>query len=217
MGGLSNLYLLTYNSAQAIGWAVVFVRIVIGVLTTNSFNGAFASSGDLVCLLEKAAFLEVIHGALGIVPSGVLLPLMQWGGKIHYLLAIVRKIDEVQESPSIFVTFFCWSIGEFIRYSYYALNCIGKCPYWSTFIRYTAFIPIYPAGVAGEMWLMYCALPYIKEKDLYGDFFSAMPFKYSTFVQVVLVCYPFLWLKLYLYLLKQRRSKLRKQHEKKIH
>ncbi|KAH9627110.1 hypothetical protein KSS87_009768 [Heliosperma pusillum] len=108
---------------------------------------------------------------------------------------------------------------QFIRYSHYALNCIGKCPYWSTFIRfahlklskgllptdrgvhpayndqfklsyfhrnhlrYTAFIPIYPAGVAGEMWLMYCALPYIKEKDLYGDFFSAMPFKYSTFVQ----------------------------------
>ncbi|KAK9755180.1 hypothetical protein RND81_01G007200 [Saponaria officinalis] len=215
MSTLSNLYLFTYNSAQAFGWAITFYRIIIGYITTKSFKGTYASSGELVCLLQKAAFLEVIHGALGIVPSGVLLPLMQWGGKAHYLLAIVSKIDEVLESPSIFITFFCWSIGEFIRYSYYALNCVGKCPYWSTFIRYTAFIPIYPLGVAGEMWLMYSALPYIKEKDLYRDFFGALHFSYNTFVQVVLVCYPFLWLKLYLYLLKQRRSKLRKSPGKK--
>lgn len=31
----------------------------------------------------------------GIVPSGVLLPLMQWGGRTHFLLAIVRQIPEV--------------------------------------------------------------------------------------------------------------------------
>ncbi|KMT05320.1 hypothetical protein BVRB_7g174550 [Beta vulgaris subsp. vulgaris] len=204
-----------YNSAQTIGWAVAFFRILLGFSTSKSFNGAFTSSGKLICLLQKAAFLEVIHGALGIVPSGVLLPLMQWGGRSHYLLVIVGKIAEVQESPSIFITFVAWSISEIIRYSNYALSCTGNCPYWSTYVRYTAFIPLYPVGVAGEMWLMYQALTYIKEKDLYRDFFSVLPFSYSTFVQVVLVCYPFLWLKLYLHLLKQRRSKLRKHHEKK--
>ncbi|XP_074295116.1 uncharacterized protein LOC141622982 [Silene latifolia] len=217
MRGLSNLYLFIYNSAQAIGWAVAFYRIIVGFLATKSFNGAYASSGDLVCLLQKVAFLEVIHGALGIVPSGVLLPLLQWGGKSHYLLAIIRNINEVQESPSIFTTFFGWCIGEFVRYSYYSLYCIGNCPCWSTFIRYTAFIPIYPSGLAGEMWLMYCALPYIKNKDLYGDLFSALPFTYSTVVQAILVCYPFLWLKLYMHLLKQRESKLRARHDVKRH
>lgn len=33
--------------------------------------------------------------------------------------------------------------------------------------------------------------------------------------QVLLLCYPFLWLKLYLHMFKQRRSKLGKHHEKK--
>lgn len=33
--------------------------------------------------------------------------------------------------------------------------------------------------------------------------------------QVLLLCYPFLWLKLYLHMFKQRRSKLGKRHEKK--
>ncbi|XP_021716222.1 very-long-chain (3R)-3-hydroxyacyl-CoA dehydratase 2-like isoform X1 [Chenopodium quinoa] len=215
MPRLSNLYLFTYNFAQTIGWAVALIQILIGFSSTKSFNGAFASSGQIICLLQKAAFLEVIHGALGIVPSGVLLPLMQWGGRSHYLLAIAGKIVELQTSPSIFITFVAWSISEIIRYSNYALSCIGDCPYWSIYVRYTVFIPLYPVGVAGEMWLMYQALTYIKEKDLYKDFFSVLPFSYHTFVQVVLLCYPLLWMKLYLHLLKQRRSKLRKHHEKK--
>ncbi|KAL2899105.1 hypothetical protein RDABS01_024187 [Bienertia sinuspersici] len=215
MPRLSNLYLFTYNSIQTLGWVVALLRIIKGFITSNSFNGAFASSGELICLLQLVAFLEVIHGALGIVPSGVLLPLMQWGGRSHYLLAIAGKIVEIQDSPSIFVTFVAWCIGEMIRYSNYALSCIGKCPYWLTYVRYTAFIPVYPLGVAGEMSLMYQALPYMKEKDLYSDFFSVFPFDYYTFVQALLLCYPFLWMKLYLHLLKQRRSKLRKHDGKK--
>lgn len=212
---LINSYLLLYNSAQALGWALAFFRILLDFSSTRSFNGAYASSGELIILLQKAAFLEVIHGALGIVPSGVLFPLMQWGGRTHYLLAIVQKIDEVQESPSIFATFVSWSICDFIRYSHYAMNCFGYCPHWSTFIRYTAFIPLYPLGAAGEVWLMYHALPYIREKDLYRDFFSYFPLSYYTFIQILLLCYPLLWAKLYVHLLKQRQSKLGKHHGKK--
>lgn len=36
---------------------------------------------------------------VGIVPSGVLLPLMQWGGRTHYLLALVGNIVEVHGFP----------------------------------------------------------------------------------------------------------------------
>uniref|UniRef100_A0A803R781 Very-long-chain (3R)-3-hydroxyacyl-CoA dehydratase n=1 Tax=Cannabis sativa TaxID=3483 RepID=A0A803R781_CANSA len=85
------------------------------------------------------------------------------------------------------------------------------------FTRYTAFIVLYPVGLfTGEMWLMYEAVPFIKKKNLYADFFSAFPFTYYTFVRVLLVLYPFLWLKLYLHLFKQRRSKLRKHDKKKM-
>ncbi|MBA0735707.1 hypothetical protein Gogos_019527 [Gossypium gossypioides] len=141
---------------------------------------------------------------------------MQWGGRTHFLLAIVRRIHEVQELPAVFITFFAWSLTEVIRYSHYALNISGCCPSWLTYLRYTLFIVLYPMGLApGEMWLMYQALPYIMEKNLYGDFFACVPFSYYNFVTVVLLIYPFLWLNLYLHLFKQRRSKLGKQHHKK--
>ncbi|XP_048325252.2 uncharacterized protein LOC125421195 isoform X1 [Ziziphus jujuba] len=216
MPRLYNLYLFAYNSFQTIGWTIAVFRIASSFISSRSLNGAYASSGDLICFLQTAAFLEIIHGAIGLVPSGALLPLMQWGGRTHFLLAIVRQINEVQELPSVFITFIAWSLSEVVRYSHYALNCIGSCPYWITYIRYTAFILLYPVGlIAGEMWLMYQALPYIEVKNLYADFFAHLHFSYYNFVRVLLLVYPFLWLKLYLHLFKQRRSKLGKHHEKK--
>nr|GMD73504.1 very-long-chain (3R)-3-hydroxyacyl-CoA dehydratase 2 [Ipomoea batatas] len=210
---LQSSYLFLYNSLQAFGWAVSLWRLLISFISTGSITGAYASAGQLICFLQSLAFLEVLHGAIGIVPSGVLLPLMQWGGRTHFLLAIVRSITEVQELPSVFITFSAWSISEVIRYSHYALNCISTPPHLVTYLRYTAFIVLYPIGVGpGEMWLMYQALPVIKERNLYAD---RLPFSYYNFVVVVLLLYPVLWLKLYLHLFKQRRSKLGKHQKTK--
>ncbi|XP_008788077.1 very-long-chain (3R)-3-hydroxyacyl-CoA dehydratase 2 [Phoenix dactylifera] len=216
MPQLSKLYLVFYNSLQCLGWALALSRVLGSVLATNSIRGAYASAGDIICLLQTISFLEVIHAAVGLVSSGAVLALMQWGGRTHFLLAIVRQIPEVQNLPSVFITFMAWSITEVIRYSHYALSCTGTCPLWLTYLRYTAFILLYPIGVApGEMWLMYQALPFIKERDLYANFFNRLSISYYSFILAVLVCYPVLWLKLYLHLFKQRRSKLGKHQRKK--
>ncbi|KAG8371423.1 hypothetical protein BUALT_Bualt13G0086100 [Buddleja alternifolia] len=231
MTQLKNLYLFFYNLFQAFGWALSLFRILSNLFSTKSVNGAYSSAGELICLLQALAFLEVIHGAIGIVPSGVLLPLMQWGGKTHFLFAIVQRIHEeqsryrkVQELPSVFMTFVIWSLSEMIRYSHYAVNCMGSSPDWITWIRYNAFIFLYPLGIfPGEMWIMYKALPFIKKENLHADTF---PLSYYSFVvvcmhsslllfQALLFCYPFLWLKLYLHLFKQRRSKLGKHQKTK--
>ncbi|KAA8543940.1 hypothetical protein F0562_021883 [Nyssa sinensis] len=187
MSQLSKLYLFSYNCLQAFGWGVSLSRILNNFVSTKSFNGAYASAGELICLLQTVAFLEVIHGAIGIVPSGALLPLMQWGGRTHFLLAIVRRVDEVQELPSVFITFVAWCLIELIRYPHYALNCVGSSPSLITYLRYTAFIVLFPTGVAGEMWLMYQALPFIKTENVYADLFAGLPFSYYNFVRVRMV------------------------------
>jgi hypothetical protein len=94
----------------------------------------------------------------------------------------------------------------------------------SAFARYTAFIVLYPIGLApGEsecmiliclyfydllatssavfeafylrfsftihnnaVWTMYQALPFVKKKNLYADFFAAFPFSYYDFLRVCL-------------------------------
>ncbi|KAJ4767000.1 Very-long-chain (3R)-3-hydroxyacyl-CoA dehydratase [Rhynchospora pubera] len=213
---LSQLYLLAYNSLQFLGWSIALIKILLSLSAPSSFHGAYATAGDIICLLQAVSFLETIHAVVGLVPAGFLLTLMQWGGRTHFLLAIVRQITEVQSLPSVLITFAAWSLSEVIRYSHYALSTLKICPSWLTYFRYTAFIFLYPIGVGpGEMWLMYQALPYIEERNLYSDFFNKFGISYYSFVVAALVCYPFLWLKLYLHLFKQRRSKLKKKERKK--
>ncbi|KAH7436666.1 hypothetical protein KP509_05G030200 [Ceratopteris richardii] len=109
-----------------------------------------------------------------------------------------------------------WSLIEVIRYPQYALSTIGLCPRWLTWLRYTAFIPLYPIGAwCGEVLLYYQALPYIKKSNLFGSFFDKLPFSYYNFIVAGLVLYPFLWLSLYMHMLKQRKIKLRRARMKR--
>nr|GEU62727.1 protein-tyrosine phosphatase-like protein [Tanacetum cinerariifolium] len=209
MGRVSNLYLFVYNSLQAFGWSIALFRILVEFLSTKSLNGAYASAGELICILQTLAFIEVIHGAIGIVPSGFFFPLLQCAGRVYFLLATVCGINEVQELPAVFITFVAWCFAEIIRYMFYAMSCVGNSPSFLTYLRYTAFIVILPTGVVGELWTMYQTLQIVLEKNVYADYFASIPFNYYTFVKVGFICHPSLCLLVYLQLFKQRRSKLR--------
>ncbi|KAH0937367.1 hypothetical protein HID58_004828 [Brassica napus] len=182
-------YLFAYNFLQASSWTISLLSIVSSVLSSKTINGgAYSAAGYLISVIQAAAVLEVLHGAIGIVPSGFLSPLMQWSGRTHFILAIVGQINEVQDSPWLAITLVAWCIGEMIRYPHYALTCLGRCPYWLTYLRYTGFIIIYPTGLA--VLIMYKALPHVKERNLYANFFSVFPFSYYQFLWAVLLVYP---------------------------
>ncbi|XP_024391220.1 uncharacterized protein [Physcomitrium patens] len=207
-----NAYLTCYNSLQSLGWALVLLRLVNDIVETKSLRGGFSAAGNVVCFLQLAAFLEILHSALGLVPTGILFAFMQWLGRSHVLFAIVAKIPEVQEQPPIMITFLAWSAAEVIRYPHYTLGLLGLCPHWLTWLRYTAFIVLYPIGALyGEMLAMYLSLDFIKDRNLYASSFKWLPFDYHFFVVWVMIMYPFLWLLLYLHMFRQRRSKLTKR------
>ncbi|KAM7527830.1 hypothetical protein LguiB_031240 [Lonicera macranthoides] len=217
MSEISNLYLFSYNSLQAFGWAISLFKVLSSLLATKSFHAAYAFAGEQLRIFQGLALLEIIHGAIGIVPNGPFLPLVQLAGRIHCLHATLCIIDEIQDSPIVFVMFVAWCLTEIIRYVYYVTNCVGIDSPLLTYIRYSAFIVLYPIGVAGEIWLTYLALPYYKKNNnMYPDFFAHLPLSYYGFALYMLVTYPAGWLVLYGHMLKQRRLKLfKKPHLKK--
>lgn len=205
-------YLTCYNAAQSFGWAIVLVRLIHHVVETESLMGGFSAAGNVVCYLQLAAFLEVVHSVLGLVRTGTLYAFMQWLGRSHILFAIIAKIPEVQEQSAVTITFLAWSSVEVIRYPQYALGLLGLCPQWLTWLRYTAFIVLYPIGALyGEMLAMYLSLDFIKKRNLYSRSFQWLTIDYHSFVVWVMIVYPFLWLLLYLHMFRQRRSKLAKR------
>ncbi|XP_010535525.1 PREDICTED: very-long-chain (3R)-3-hydroxyacyl-CoA dehydratase 2 isoform X2 [Tarenaya hassleriana] len=215
MSPFVKFYLFAYNSLQACAWTISLLKILSSVVSSKTIDGAYASAGDLISVIQTVAVAEVLHGAIGIVPSGALSPLMQWSGRTHFILAVVRQVKEVQDLPWLPITLVAWCLGEMIRYPHYAFNCFGRCPFWLIYLRYTAFIVNFPLGLVGEVWIMYQALPYIKDRNPYSNFFSNFPFTYYDFLRVGLMIYPFLWLKLYLHMVRQRKAKLgRSDHDK---
>ncbi|KAJ7527745.1 hypothetical protein O6H91_16G069200 [Diphasiastrum complanatum] len=203
-----DFYLILYNSLQAIGWIIVLSKISKRAIRDLSILVAYDEAGILICQLQLAAFLEVIHAAAGLVNSGFFMSLLQWAGRSHVLFCIICQIEEIEKTSFVFMVFTAWSLSEVIRYPQYVLYMLGACPTWLTWIRYTAFIPLYPVGILGEVVSMYMALPYIQRSNLYGNLFELLPFGYYSLTTVLIAIYPFLWMPLYMHMFKRRHNKL---------
>lgn len=208
------VYLVTYNAVQAVGWAASLCLLLQSAYNNQGSwdpRALYTSSHSLICFMQGMAFLEIIHAALGLVRSGVLSNILQWAGRSHCLFCVVQQTPEVWGSPFAPLLLLSWALSEVIRYPWYAASTLSACPRWLTWLRYTAFLPLYPVGAVSEMTLMYAALPSIGDRKLYT---ISMPnpynfaFDYKLFVQVLLAVYLVPFFFLYFTMLKQRKRKL---------
>ncbi|KAL4424771.1 hypothetical protein ABPG77_000811 [Micractinium sp. CCAP 211/92] len=210
-GLVARAYLLAYNSVQFAGWAYCLWLVVQQLAQDKGLHGQYAAAGRAVSFFQLLSALEILHAAVGLVGGSPLTSLMQWAGRSNVLFGVVAAVPETQNRPAVGAMFLAWALSEVIRYPWYAASVAGACPRWLTWLRYTAFIPLYPIGVAGEMNAVYDALPFIAERRLRS---VALPnalnfgFDYSLFLKGLMVFYPFLWFRLYSFLLRQRRKKL---------
>ncbi|CAN0436188.1 unnamed protein product, partial [Hapterophycus canaliculatus] len=83
-------------------------------------------------------------------------------GRDLALFAVVTAFPPVRDSVWVLVMFSAWATSEVIRYPFYALSIAGMCPPALQWLRYTAFIVLYPLGFAGELGTWIVGLPHIK-------------------------------------------------------
>jgi very-long-chain (3R)-3-hydroxyacyl-CoA dehydratase len=89
----------------------------------------------------------------------------------------------------------------------YVAKQMGRDVYALCWLRYTAFIVLYPVGLFAELYCMWLALPLVKAS---GRLSFSMPnplnmaFDYPTCLHALLIIQPLGWLLLYKGLLKHR-------------
>ena len=189
-------YLKAYNLFLALGWAALLLHFMyydfqldnIGLLLLNICQGA--------------AILEVVHAILKWVSSPIVTTAIQVASRV-FILVLINLIGfegyfTIWGINGLHLIMVAWSITEIVRYSLYLLNLLEKESKVLLFCRYTFFIVLYPAGVAGELLIIYSYL---------------MPFEFSlniptasfaTLVLIYLIFFP----KLYLHMWAQRKKKL---------
>jgi very-long-chain (3R)-3-hydroxyacyl-CoA dehydratase len=215
MGSLRRQYLIAYNLAMLGGWALVALRLLRALTRGGPVaHELFSASRGPVRSLLLASCLEIVHAALKLVRSPVGTTAVQCSVR---LLSFTGAMDlgcpVVSASPYPAMAIGAWTISELIRYAFYVAQLVsGSGPYWLTWLRYSAFIVLYPIGILGEMGSFYKALPHIEANKTAS---VLMPnrvnqsFDYASFVKVALVAgYPPGFYALYSYMLKQRAKVL---------
>jgi len=187
-------YLKGYNLLQLIGWLMAVI-----ILPFNFLVGAYT-----IVVFQTISLVEVFHAYKKWNHSPPFLCLVQIIARLFILffsisiilVTFLKPIPYFEEV--VYLMFVTWCVAEIIRYLYYSANLMKFKNHAIVWLRYSAFILCYPIGLACEFFVMYNV------------------FKYNEHIAVKLlmifavIVYVFLFPKLYLHLLKQRKLKLNK-------
>lgn len=66
---ISTLYLLAYNSFQAIGWFVSLINILYNLLSTSSITGTYASAGTLISQYYMIMIIIIYYSPYSYTPN----------------------------------------------------------------------------------------------------------------------------------------------------
>eukprot|EP00294_Goniomonas_avonlea_P009423 CAMPEP_0114556492 /NCGR_PEP_ID=MMETSP0114-20121206/9320_1 /TAXON_ID=31324 /ORGANISM="Goniomonas sp, Strain m" /LENGTH=212 /DNA_ID=CAMNT_0001741705 /DNA_START=6 /DNA_END=644 /DNA_ORIENTATION=- len=210
---LAAAYLVAYNGVCWAAWGWVFVNLCMELYLGLS---SWPRVGNAVVLLQSIAFLEVVHGAVGITRTPVSAAFPQFFAR-GIVTFVAFSIPEVQRHTSIDVMLVAWSLTEIVRYLYYGINASWFLdpPAWLIWARYTTFLPLYPLGAIAECWLIVTSFQYQRVSPLlpppFGTALLYFCYAYSVIIWPGLAY-------MYTYMLKMRKRNLspksggKKQH-----
>ncbi|XP_045508424.1 very-long-chain (3R)-3-hydroxyacyl-CoA dehydratase hpo-8 [Colias croceus] len=211
LSAVGKLYLIAYNSVQTLGWSYMLWQTLVHFLNRGTLDTFWEEIKWTVYIFQNAAVLEILHAAVGLVPSGVFLVLMQVFSRVFLVCGGFMIAHGPTVSPGLPVCVFAWSITEIVRYSYYALNIMKAVPENLLFLRYSTFLFLYPIGITGELLCWYHTLDEVVEKQI---FTMSMPntwnfiFNYYYFLVIYMLSYIPLFPVLFGHMLKQRKRML---------
>jgi very-long-chain (3R)-3-hydroxyacyl-CoA dehydratase len=182
---IKDTYLTVYNSVQATLWLIGLVITLVSFVNMRRLplNAYFLVAQTLM-------LLDVLHVALRLVRGTILTTFLQIFSRVYMVWHVIR----VQTETTIwnYALYAAWSLAEIIRYSYY----LNKDLELLKFLRYNAFIVLYPVGVfMGEIPLIYLD-------------YKTTGFKFSlVFLSAYFPAFPYL----YWHMLKLRSHQIKKR------
>ncbi|KAL7936031.1 tyrosine phosphatase-like protein [Trichoderma chlorosporum] len=155
---VKNAYLILYNAASAIAWALVLQRTVLTLYAGGGPHAVYVTTGEFTKWTQTAAAMEILHSLFGVVRAPLFTTLMQVASRFLLVWGVLFLYPYLAiESPTYSSMLVAWSVTEVIRYSYFALSLSGFTPRVLTWLRYNTFFVLYPLGILSECSLIYLA------------------------------------------------------------
>lgn len=153
-------YLFLYNLFQFVGFSYICGSMQYHYYKygEDSKLNVFESVGSQLLCLQLIAFLEIFHSIFGIVKTKIIPTLFQVLGR-NFILLIVVFDSYLQHVPALWLLILVWSFAEIMRYPYYMLQTIDREARFITWIRYSAWIILYPLGIFLEGTIILAGIP----------------------------------------------------------
>lgn len=200
---LAAAYLKAYNVASLGLWAYLTVRTLAlapALLAEHRLHDLYNELlSPLVTGIQSLALLEVVHAATGLVRSSPATTALQVIGKNLVVWTVMVAFPEQIVGPDdrgaagawgFAGCLVFWGLSEVVKYGYFTVLLVtGSTPSWLKWLRYSAFIVLYPPGFASEAWLVFLALTRATDVSLpyraylFMGFLSYIPGKNSASTQ----------------------------------
>ncbi|XP_045358256.1 very-long-chain (3R)-3-hydroxyacyl-CoA dehydratase 2 isoform X2 [Leopardus geoffroyi] len=95
-GPLATAYLVIYNVVMTAGWLVIAVGLVRAYLAKGSYHSLYYSIEKPLKFFQTGALLEILHCAVGIVPSSVVLTSFQVMSRVFLIWAVTHSVKELE-------------------------------------------------------------------------------------------------------------------------
>ncbi|XP_028157771.1 very-long-chain (3R)-3-hydroxyacyl-CoA dehydratase-like [Ostrinia furnacalis] len=157
------LYLTLYNFFQFLGYSYVILVILFKFVTQG--HVLYENVGPIIKVLQLLQFLEVLNPLIGLTRGIPFVPFLQIFGRAVVLFWNVDIEPRIQAKPVVIYLIIIWSLVETVRYPFYLTQIYGKDVNMITWLRYTLWIPLYPAGFLCEYLIIYSNIPYFEETN----------------------------------------------------
>ncbi|KAK4456599.1 hypothetical protein QBC42DRAFT_280946 [Cladorrhinum samala] len=196
--GPKKAYLVLYNAASAIAWAAVLGRVAL-VLGWRGPSFVPLVVDNFARVTQTFAIMEILHALTGVVPAPVFTTSMQVASRLFLMWAVCYPFPSLNRSAWYSSMLCAWATTEVIRYTYFVFKQFDAVPASLNWLRYSAFLILYPIGISSEVAMTLQALfgpaPYLASWYPYG-------------LMAVLLSYVPGSVILYTHMLKQRRKYL---------
>lgn len=151
-------YLIAYNLASAGGWAYVLYLAVTSLLEGHTPTEAWARFGTSLMVVQSTMAFEILHALLGLVRSPVFVTALQVSSRLWVVWGATYYSTACQAHWSIYLMVISWCCAEVPRYLFYVGGLLGSIPFPLFFVRYSAFMVLYPTGITGEIFQILSSL-----------------------------------------------------------
>lgn len=191
---LKQKYLVAYNGLLALLWIAI-----LGITFSETRSGGFYDTHQYADFPHKFltvtqavnAVFEITHALSGVVPSPLGSLFLQFFARLVITVGISWYVPLSAGNfhlPAYVGLSVAWATTEIVRYLFYLAKQLGGVPHWLLWLRYLAFIVLYPMGLISEPVVVYKTLPYVS-----GFYYWFLALGLLLYLPGFVLLYSYMW------------------------